>query len=249
VARTRWTGCRPRVGARCLALWAGLLLAGPSHAGEPGSTAPAQHASQAAPVVPAVRLAGDWVIVEESAQELVLRRGSSAEGVRIVLAPTADGRRIGVSPIHDGRTLERRTPAGVVPLIGWPYPDHAPTAVHVDVQGPDLLVRMQGPPLSTVTDHPDAPDDPVLSWVRLRPRGSSWRIALRGVQRLSLPPLDGVEHRGADRVITSSWGSFEIRSDAPVVRSHSGPRGATWDTSPSVDAAYPYPRTGITWRP
>lgn len=202
----------------------------------------------AAPPIPEVSLGPDWSIVEESREELVLRHRRSADGLRIVLAPTDAGRWVGVAPIRDGRTLEHVVADAIVPVFAWPLA--APlSSVKVEAQGPDLLVRLEGPPLSAQSLHPDAPDDPVISWVRVRPRGDTWRIALRGVHRIHLPPLQDSAHHGSDRVLLTAWGSFRIDTDAPAVRGHSGPRGYAWDSTPSIDLAAPYPRTGITWTP
>lgn len=101
--------------------------------------------------------------------------------------------------------------------------------------------------MNSLTDHPDAPDDPVLSWVRLRQRGDSWRIALRGLHRWNLPGPVRSEQRGDSRTLHTPQGRFEYSSDAPVSHSLATPDGWLRDTRPSLAAAQPYPRTGITW--
>jgi len=224
--------------------WLALLMACSPRALAAEPEAPAQQV-----VVPEVTLGGDWVIVEESPRELVLRLGDSPHGVRVVLAETEGGRRIGVAPIHDGRTLELRDGDVTTPVFAWPFPDHPLTAASVEVEGPDLVVRLQGPPLQDVTDHPDAPADPVLCWVRIRPRGSTWRFALRGVHRITVPALDSIEYRGVERVWEDDWGWFAVQTDAPAITGHQDGTRLVWDTSPSIDLAQPYPKTGITWTP
>lgn len=212
-----------------------------------GGIARAEDAS--APPIPTVALGGDWVVVEESPREIVLRHGRTADGARITLAETEEGHRVGVAPIVDGRTLAVDDATHSAPAFGWPLPEHPLTAVTIEVQGPDLLVRMEGPPIARVTDHPDAPQDPVISWVRLRPRGDTWRIALRGVHRVSLPPGTASVNHASRRTLDTTWGQLEIVTDAPAIGGHVGTFGTVWDTRPSIDLAQPYPRTGITLTP
>ena len=207
---------------------------------------PAAPERQAPAVVPQVQLGGDWVITEEDSSEVVIRWRDTADGVRVNLGGSERG--VGVSPIVDGRTAELRGPDGVVPLIA---PSFTPlSAVFIEVQGPDLLVRLEGPPLSDLTDHPDAPADPALAWVRLRPRGETWRIALRGMLTWTLPAEgSGVEERGAHRTITSSWGPWQLRGQPPLWRSARTTRSWTYDTAPSLAVQQPYPQVGLTWTP
>ncbi|MFK7931082.1 MAG: hypothetical protein AB8H79_23045 [Myxococcota bacterium] len=224
----------------------GALLATIACAADaPAAPAPTEPAPV---VVPAVSMGGDWVIVEENSEFMVFRWGQSPHGVRLNLV-SVDGRQVGVSPIVGGRTLEVRSGSDVAPAFAWPWPQHPLTAANIEVQGPDLLIRLQGPPLNTLTDHPDAPEDPALSWVRLRPRGESWRIALRGVHRMNLPGPVMVEHLGDRRVLHSEVGTFELTTDARAASSASTARMWTLDTRPNLDLARPYPKTGLTWRP
>lgn len=223
---------------RPLAMIAGLWLSAPTFAHD-----------EPAPVLPEVRLGSSWSIVEENRDELILRHQTSPDGVRIVLALTAQGRQAGVSPIVDGHTYEVRRGDQIVPMLAWPWPEHPVRSLIIEEEGPDLLIRLSGPALHAVTDHPDAPDDPTLSWTRIRPRGTSWRIALTGVHRWTLPQVGRVEHRGQDRVLHSGWGSFEVRTDARAVRSAATGGSLVWDTRPSIELAQPYPKTGMTWRP
>lgn len=200
------------------------------------------------PPVPTVQLAGDWVIIEEDPSSIVVRWRDTADGVRINVARGDAGRTVGVAPIVGGRTAELRQGGHVVPLV---TPSFASlSAVTIEVQGPDLLVRMEGPPLASLTDHPDAPDDPALAWVRLRPRGETWRIALRGMLALTLPADElVVNERVRDRTVRSAWGDFVQRGGAPLSRSVLA--GGVWvyDTAPSLTIQQPYPQLGLTWTP
>lgn len=201
------------------------------------------------PPVPRVDLGGDWVIVEETAESLALRWRDSADGVRIDLA-TTDRALAGVTPIVAGRTLAIEQDGRRIPMFGVPLPDAPLTAATVEVQGPDLLVRLEGPPLDTLTDHPDAPESPVLSWVRLRRRPGSWRLVLQGLHVWTLP-AEGLSstHLGDHRELHTAFGTFEVTSQAPAW-SGGLDRDRWWlDTTPSADRAAPYPRTGMTFTP
>ena len=213
-----------------------------------GCGAPAIEAPAPPPVVPQVQLGGDWVIIEEDTSQVIVRWRDTADGVRINLAPGDAGRRIGVAPIVSGRTAALRLGDDMVPMV---TPSFAPlTALHLEVQGPDLLVRMEGPPLATLTDHPAAPTDPALAWVRLRPRGETWRLALRG-QLTVATPGEGVTvaERASDRIIETAWGPLEMRSTAPAWTGTHTAAAWTYDTGPSLRAHQPYPQVGITWTP
>lgn len=196
-----------------------------------------------------IQLGPDWAIVDETPTELRLRHKTSADGVLIVHTPTPGGRQVGVAPIRDGRTLELTLNGQQMPAFAWPYPDQPPSTIRLEGQGPDLLVRLEGPPLSELSSHPSAPADPVLSWVRLRPRGATWRIALRGVHRWILPSPTTSTHEGRSRILDSPWGRFDVYSEAVAHRGHTSAQARVWDTSPCVGATSPYPQTGITWTP
>lgn len=190
--------------------------------------------------LPAVEISVDepWLVAHESAEVLSLRYGDSAEGVRLQLIAEEDWQ-VGVSPIHGGRPIQM----GHAPMVMPPGP---PRRIEVLSQGPDLVVRMSGEPLSEFSRHPEAPDDPVLTWVRLRPRGSSWRIILDGMGRVSIPGAQSSSWTG------EAWQvgpSVLLQSNAQQTSSAIGPDGWSFDTSPSAELADPYPRTAWTFTP
>lgn len=176
--------------------------------------------------------------------------GDSADGARVQFAPGARGRERGVSPIAGGKTLEVADGAALVPMIGFPYPDRGLTSVAITSDGPDLLIRVAGPPLADVTAAADAPTDPVLTWIRLRPRGPSWRIAIDGIATLSLPgTTEG--HAAADGTITlyGPFGTAAFASNAKATRSATGGARWTWTDEPAIEVHDPYPHTALTLTP
>ena len=213
--------------------------------------APAPPTPAAVPAPPPVELelAAPWQVVEQDETQVVLRHGDTPDGVRLNLTRTAAGRWPGIAPIVAGRTWEIREGDRIRPAFTAPLADRPPSRVVVSSQGPDLLIRYEGVPLAGLVDHPDAPTDPVLTWVRLRPRPGSLRIVLQGLHVVSLPAPVAVDERGDGRTLTTPWGRLEVDDAAPAARSVAGPTSWWLDTTPSADALAPYPRTGLTWWP
>lgn len=202
-----------------------------------------------APPEPELELGPDWSIVQQDATGIVLRHRGGNDGVRVTLAPGPDGRTPGVAPVIDGRTWEIREGGRVRPAFAPAHADRAVAAAAIQAQGPDLLIRLSGPPLDELIEHPLAPKDPVLSWVRLRPRAGSWRIVLQGLHTIRLAGPASVEERGRERQVDGPWGSFVLHDTPPVAIGASEP-GAWWlDTTPSAHATEPYPRLSLTWTP
>ena len=105
---------------------------------------------------------------------------------------------------------------------------------------------MAGAPLSEFSNHPEAPDDPVLTWLRLRPRGASWRIVLDGVGRISIPGVQETSWTGTGWQVGTST---VLQSNARQTSSALGDDGWFLDTRPAADLADPYPRTAWTFSP
>jgi hypothetical protein len=182
-------------------------------------------------------LEAPWVMAHRDEDHINFRYGDSSEGVRVQLQSTETWQ-VGVTPIHGGRPYQR---AGM-PMVSPPVP---PLRVAAEAQGPDLVIRLYGPPLQTLTSHPEAPEDPVITWVRLRPRGESWRIVLDGVGSIV---LEGGQ-------VTWTGTDWHVARQTPVRTSAKAWRSALedgwWflDVAPAVQLADPYPRTAWTWTP
>lgn len=190
-----------------------------------------------------------WSVVEEDASFATFRYGSTAHGVRVGFpSPQCQACIAGVSPIADGTTRSIQRNTNDIPMFSWPASADPVRDVRVIAQGPDLLVQFAGAPLNEMSTHPQAPGDPVLSWVRLRPRDDSWRMILTGVHRWSLPETAHA-HRGDGREVLSAWGSFTYSTEADRVQCSKSGDIWVWDTLSSVHTVRPYPKTGITWVP
>ncbi|TNE90252.1 MAG: hypothetical protein EP330_08790 [Deltaproteobacteria bacterium] len=194
-------------------------------------------AAVSAPPAVSVELEAPWSVGHDGGSHLNLRYGDSAEGVRVQLEPSEDWP-IGVSPIQGGRPMRAHGALMVAP----PLP---PARVEIRSEGPDLLVRLFGPPLNALTDREDAPEDPTLTWVRLRPRGSSWRIVLDGVGQVA---VEGSTCHWTGR----AWKigeHTELQTAALAWRSWIDADAWFLDVTPAVELADPYPRTAWTWTP
>ncbi len=194
-----------------------------------------------------LELAPPWRLLERRSTHLALALADSPHGVRIQLR--REDRVPGVSPVWQGRTLEVAGHDGAWPLVAVAFPERPVEQVEVAVEGVDLLVRFEGPPVRARVEDPGAPDDPVLTWVRLRPRPDDWRIVLDGLGTVSLPS-EGL------RVAPGSSGGLEIESAVGrLALDSSAARVETvwevdrwrWSNVASLQAFDPYPRTGVTW--
>ena len=181
-----------------------------------------------------------WKLVHERADGVAVRLGDTAHGIRVDLTPNG-----GVTPIAGGRSPERILGSSLLEL---PYPPELVRSVSVEEDGIDLVIRIAGPPISSMTSDSSAPSDPVLTWIRVRDRGDTWRFAVEGMAIWHLPSPVAVQH--ADRagviVSTEGWGSWHVTSNAPVARSASTDVWS-FDPRPSIDAREPYPITTATW--
>jgi hypothetical protein len=191
-------------------------------------------------------LAAPWRVVEQTDAHVAVRLGDTAHGARIQVAADGRGRVPGVSPIHNGATLDAPEADRRWPLVAVAYPERALSRVEVASQEFDLTVRFYGPELHQVAQRPDAPSDPVLTWVRLRPRTTDWRVVLDGLGTLSLPsPV----RASPSWTLTTPHGPVQLESGAADWRTASSRERWFFSTKPALQAIDPYPRTALTLTP
>lgn len=215
--------------AACFALLVGSACMAPVEAPPPPTPPPVAQLSVASP----------WSVVEQTDATVLLRWRQTGHGVRVDLTRDDRGRWPGVSVIDGGTTLETDGAGGRAPLVAVGWPAHPLTDAVIESQGPDLRVRLAGPPLSSLTDDPAAPDDPVLTWVRVRPRGDRWRVVVRGLAVITLPApvVDGLTELSTEAgAVRDRWA---VRPDGPVRQ---------LDVTPALRGRQPYPTTVVEWR-
>jgi hypothetical protein len=178
--------------------------------------------------VPAISVDGQWVATEAGVDRIGIRH-DNGDGVVVRFSTAPE-----VTLIKGGR------PTGV----RFTPPTNDLTAITIKTEGPDLLVRLSGQPLNTLTDHPEAPHDPTLTWLRVRPRSSGWRIILDGLGTLHLPegpvtPLSEGFRLSAD------GNHYDITIDA---KAHTSWVEDGWhlSTTPAVHQADAYPRLSLS---
>ena len=96
--------------------------------------------------VPTISLDETWVKTEAGENHIGVRH-ENGDGVVVRLTQTPE-----ILLVQGGRpTGVRFTPTS-----------NELTAITIKQDGPDLLVRLAGPPINTITDHKEAPEDPAL---------------------------------------------------------------------------------------
>lgn len=197
------------------------------------------------PPVPTVDVSAPWRVDRTEEGAVVLRVGDSPDGARVQFAVDARGRQPGVTLIAGGRTLEVDDQGALWPLIGVPYPDRALASVAITSDGPDLVVRIAGPAIRAVTGSGADPDDPVLTWIRVRPRGTSWRAGVDGLFTLTLPPgAEGAADNDGSIALRTGFGAVSFATTAKESASASGGRWS-WTNVPALAAFDPYPHATI----
>ncbi len=183
---------------------------------------------------------------------MMVQLGDSAEGVRVDLASGA--RVAGVSVVDRGKPWLVRDGAGRLwPTVAVGQPESPLSSAEIASQGPDLVVRLAGPPIASISDHPDAPVDPVLTWVRLRHRGDDWRVVVDGLATVSIPVNTPKPTRVDDGQTEIQARTGRLRFGTTASRWSSDWDVATgrwtFSTNPALTAVEPYPRTTLTWSP
>ncbi len=204
---------------------------------------PPAAAVEPAALTPTVELASPWRAVHARPDLVAVAVGDVAEGVRVEL----DGPLPGVTLVASGRTLAVEKVGERWPLVAPAFGEDL-TAVSVRSEGPDLVVELVGPPLSSVVDHPEATDDPVTTWVRIRPRDGGWRIVVTGLSTIHAPGQPSQGAAGHWLVESEAWGTFDVTEPAGGRTLITlGLRDWTLDTRGFLDDFNPYPQVGMTW--
>lgn len=161
--------------------------------------------------------------------------------------------KFGVSLTYENRTMDTPLDHRTEPLIAPTFSADALSKVEIETQGIDLVIRLEGPPLHEWTGQPSAPNDPVISWTRVRVRGKSWRFILRGLQRWNLPASpEGPHPKPSENEgfsFTHGFGSWSYRTNAKALSGQKTRDHWYIDTSGSVWVKDPYPTTVIDWTP
>jgi hypothetical protein len=206
---------------------------------EPGAAPPTESAPVATPVE--LSVAPPWEVVHQDAHTVALRFDGTPHGIRVELGGDPRHPTPGVSLVVDGRTIGD-------PFVAVGHPDHPIRDVRISTEAHDAVVQFAGPPLADVTAHPDAPTDPVLTWVRVRPRNGSLRVVLDGLGTVAFPASAVVADEFA-LAVTGPEGTATLETNAALHQARLDERGFRFDTIASAEAADPYPRTGLTFRP
>ena len=123
-----------------------------------------------------------WTVVHQAPDYTIIQHSAAPTSFRIQWHPQ-ETMTPGVSPwLPTGAHL----PEGI-PIVAWPFDGLPIHQVDIETQGPDLVVRFFGPPINSISNHPDSPDDPILLWTRIRYRGDNWRLIAKGLSIVHLP--------------------------------------------------------------
>ena len=177
---------------------------------------------------PTISLDKTWVKTEAGANSIGVRH-DNGDGVVVRLTQTPE-----ILLVQGGRpTGVRFTPTS-----------NELTAITIKQDGPDLLVRLAGPPINTITDHKEAPEDPALTWLRIRPRSTGWRVILDGLGTLHLPE-GPVSPRSEGFRLSANGTHYDITTDAKANQSWVED-GWHFSTTPAVHQADAYPRLSLS---
>lgn len=198
---------------------------------------------------PEISVSGPWRVQEISGSEWTFH---NAKHTAYVTLSTHPGR-LGITMTYQNRTLHTPHNGQNIPLLAPPFSADTLSSVRVQTQGPDLLIQLEGPSQRSWTGLEKAPEDPLLSWVRVRVRDQSLRFSLRGLHRWTLPASDEGPHPVPGTLggiaFDHGFGHWQYRTNARAVSGEK--RKQTWymDTSGSIDLAQPYPQTVVDWTP
>jgi len=161
--------------------------------------------------------------------------------------------RPGVTLSYKNRIMHTTLPNDSIPLLSPPFQSEDISKTSVESQGIDLVIRLEGPSLREWTEDESAPEDAVLSWIRVRVRGRSIRFAMKGVQQWTLPvsqegPFPISDPQGGIS-FDHGFGHWRYQTEALGIRGQKSREVWFIDTSPSIELMGPYPNTVLDWTP
>ena len=200
-------------------------------------------------VEPHFSVSSPWTLDTKGPQEWTLKHTQHPA----ILHVSIQSDELGLTLIHQNRTLHTALEHQTIPLLSPPFTAAELTKVRIETQGIDLVIRLEGPSIQEWTGLELAPLDPVLSWTRIRVRGTSWRFIMKGLQRFTLPASDQGPHPHPHAkggfTFKHGFGTWHYQTDAAATIGEK--TDAKWyiDTTPSVNLFKPYPHTVMEWTP
>ena len=200
-------------------------------------------------VTPEQSVSAPWRIVEDDPNTYTM---THQDHTASLIVRVRNGR-VGLTLSHRNRNLHTTTKSGAIPTFESPIPITEVTALRIESQGIDLVVRVEGGSIRDWTDTPSAPDDPVLTWFRVRIRNDAIRVITQGLVRFTLPASTEGPHPkptvNESVSFTHGYGFWTFKTNAMGLEGQKT-RTQWWvDTSPSIDAKQPYPKTTVEWTP
>lgn len=171
-------------------------------------------------------------MINDASSDISLHHTQSEDGVIVDYS----GEDVGLSLVLNGK----RTPMTLISP-----PDSHLSRLAIKSDGPDLIVRFYGPPIAEITDHPEAPVDPVLTWLRLRHRPNGWRVILDGLFDLNLPANSSVKPTSGGVELRAPFGTIDYSTEAAATSSSHDSSSLRFSTTPAVDEADAYPRSVV----
>lgn len=198
---------------------------------------------------PHFSISAPWSMTQTTEHEWIFR--NDTHPASLVLR-SQDGA-LGLTLVHQNRAFHTTLSGKTIPLLAPPFKEAEMTLFHVESQGIDLVIRLEGPSLQEWTGVKTAPTDPLLSWTRVRVRQDRWRFMMNGVQRLTLP----ANHEGPHPIpdpqggisFDHGFGHWTYKTEAVAIRGQKTSSVWYMDTSPSVHWFKPYPKTILEWTP
>lgn len=198
---------------------------------------------------PEVSVSAPWRVVQQDAHTFRITHQNHEASLLLSTQET----KAGLTLSYLNRNLHTTTLSGPIPTFQSPLPTTEIETLRFESQGIDLLIRIEGSTIRTWTDSPSAPNDPVITWFRLRVRNKAIRIITQGLVQWTLPAsVDGphptpIANGGISFI--HGYGHWTLKTDAKGIQGQKTQEIWWIDTSPSIHLKQPYPKTTIEWSP